>query len=393
MKKLSQSGHRQRLRDRFMSGDALARTDESFLELLLTYSIPQRDVQPLARELLRQFGSLTAILEAPPAALVQVNGVKTGSTVLIKLVDAIRHIREEDTINQLHSALTQPSPGGRGQGGGKAVQQKLFDPGPAIVQKAPRPPLKPPHRKGTGLFGKSAVKDAIALLPRMPTTDSLDEVSRFLSTDLPYNSAQTRMRFSQYFRSQMFPDERVDRALIRFAHIFPNGRDLKDVCLHRFCRSQPLVVDFVEHLVSSKGVAGAVRRDFILQYLKKRFPVSASIDDCTLAIISGFTAAGVFGRKGDEISFSPRDISLPSFAFILHHEFPEPGMYDINRLESNRILPALFWKTEQFLPSLYELRNRGLISKVSAIDSVRQFTTKWTFPQVVERLAGEAKPA
>ena len=46
----------------------------------------------------------------------------------------------------------------------------------------------------------------------------------------------------------------------------------------------------------------------------------------------------------------------------------------------------MLWNPEFILPELYELRNQGLISKVSDIDTVRQFTTKFTLDQLVERL-------
>jgi len=364
-----------------MAGDASVRTDEVLLELLLTFSIPQKDLQPLAKELVRRFGSLTAVLEASPATLAQVSGVKSSSTVLLKLMDAIR--------KSCGGAVASPH---KTTETSKATQQTLFDSAPSIPRTVPRPAIKPPKRKGTGLFGKSAVKDAVAILPRMPLTDSLDEASRFLKTSLPYNSVQTRERNSQYFRSQMFPEGHVDPALIQFARTFPSGQDIRDVCLYRFCCAEPLVDDFAEHLTSSRGVAGTIGRDFVLQYLRKRFPGAASADDCATAIVSGFEAAGVFKRKGKELSYAPRSVSLPAFAFILHSEFPEPRMYDIGQMEKCRHIRALLWKAEQFLPSLYELRNRGLISKVSEIDNVRQFTTKWTLPQVVERLAGGVKP-
>lgn len=38
----SGTGHRQRLRDRFLAGETEAYTDAALLELLLTYAIPSR---------------------------------------------------------------------------------------------------------------------------------------------------------------------------------------------------------------------------------------------------------------------------------------------------------------------------------------------------------------
>lgn len=373
-------GHRQRLRDRFMKGDPVAFTDESLLELLLTFSIPRKDLQPLAKELLRRCGSLSAVLDTSAVTLTQVDGVKSSSTVLLKLVDTIRKAR----------GIAIPSPAKTAEVL-KPLQQTLFDSAFSARRSAPHPAKKPIQRKRTGLFGKSAIRDAVALLPKMPLTDSLDEIAIFLKANLPYNSAQTRERNSQYFRSQMFPEGQADPALIQFARSFPIGQDLKDVCLYRFCRAESLMDDFVEHILSSKGVVGTIGRDFVFQYLQKRFPGAAAADDCATAIIGGFAAAGVFKRKGKQISYAPRDISLPAFAFILHNEFPKPGMYDIGRMEKCCQIRSLLWKTEQLLPSLFELRNRGLIGNVSEIDNVRQFTTKWTLGQIVERLANGLK--
>ncbi len=65
-------GHRQRLRERFLAGDAEAMPDYELLELLLFFSIRYIDVKPLAKRLLHEFGTLGAILAAEPARLEQV---------------------------------------------------------------------------------------------------------------------------------------------------------------------------------------------------------------------------------------------------------------------------------------------------------------------------------
>ena len=53
------TGHRQRLRDRFLTGDVKSLSDEMLLELLLTFAIGRKDVMPLAQELIRVFGDGT----------------------------------------------------------------------------------------------------------------------------------------------------------------------------------------------------------------------------------------------------------------------------------------------------------------------------------------------
>jgi len=71
----SKAGHRERLKAHFMAGDDAAYTDEKLLELLLTYAIPQKDVQPLARKLIATFGSLSNVLSADITTLCKQEGI------------------------------------------------------------------------------------------------------------------------------------------------------------------------------------------------------------------------------------------------------------------------------------------------------------------------------
>jgi DNA repair protein RadC len=64
-------GHRQRLRERFLAAGPSALPDYELLELLLFFSIPRRDVKPLAKQLIERFGSLGAVLAAPAELLAE----------------------------------------------------------------------------------------------------------------------------------------------------------------------------------------------------------------------------------------------------------------------------------------------------------------------------------
>lgn len=84
----SPAGHRRRLRDKFLRGGVLSLGDHELFELLLTYSIPRRDVKPFARALLRKFGSVSSVFNASPEQLKSVAGIGDLSAALIKLVHA-----------------------------------------------------------------------------------------------------------------------------------------------------------------------------------------------------------------------------------------------------------------------------------------------------------------
>ena len=69
------SGHRGRLREIVNNTDATNLPEHQILELLLTYVLPQKDVNPLAHELLNEFGSLANVFDANINELMKVNGV------------------------------------------------------------------------------------------------------------------------------------------------------------------------------------------------------------------------------------------------------------------------------------------------------------------------------
>jgi DNA repair protein RadC len=69
-------------------GGAEALPDYELLELVLFGALPRRDVKPLAKELLRRFGSFAEVIAAPPSRLREVEGVKDAAVAALKTVEA-----------------------------------------------------------------------------------------------------------------------------------------------------------------------------------------------------------------------------------------------------------------------------------------------------------------
>lgn len=80
------AGHRARLRERLLKGGAEALADYEVLEYLLFAGMRQGDTKPVAKALLKHFGSLAAVLNAEPGALMQVKGVGETSAAALKSV-------------------------------------------------------------------------------------------------------------------------------------------------------------------------------------------------------------------------------------------------------------------------------------------------------------------
>jgi DNA repair protein RadC len=81
-------GHRDRLRARFREAGPEALADYELLELVLFRALPRRDVKPIAKELLKTFGSLAEVLAAPPERLARVRGLGEESATDLKIVQA-----------------------------------------------------------------------------------------------------------------------------------------------------------------------------------------------------------------------------------------------------------------------------------------------------------------
>lgn len=82
------SGHRDRLRQSFLAAGHAALPDYQLLELLLFRSIPRRDVKPIAKRLIKRFGTLAEVLGAPMERLIEMEGVGAATGLDLKIVAA-----------------------------------------------------------------------------------------------------------------------------------------------------------------------------------------------------------------------------------------------------------------------------------------------------------------
>jgi DNA repair protein RadC len=79
-------GHRQRLRQRFIEGGAEALQDYELLELILFLAIPRTDTKPIAKRLLKRFGTLQGVVSAEVERLTEVEGIGENTAIALKIV-------------------------------------------------------------------------------------------------------------------------------------------------------------------------------------------------------------------------------------------------------------------------------------------------------------------
>jgi DNA repair protein RadC len=94
-------GHRERLRQRLLEAGSEALADYELLEFLLFSAKPRGDTKPLAKTLLRRFGSLAGVLGATPEALGSIKGMGPASVAsLLAVRTAAREMLRAEVRNR-----------------------------------------------------------------------------------------------------------------------------------------------------------------------------------------------------------------------------------------------------------------------------------------------------
>jgi DNA repair protein RadC len=96
-------GHRQRLRERFLAAGADALSDYELLEMVLFTAQPRRDMKPLAKALLKRFGSFAEAIHAPEVLLREVDGIGEATITQLRLIAAAANRIAKGELKQRHA--------------------------------------------------------------------------------------------------------------------------------------------------------------------------------------------------------------------------------------------------------------------------------------------------
>lgn len=90
-------GHRERMKQRFLNEGLDHFSQHQVLELLLFYTIPRRDTNPLAHKLVKRYGSLVGVLEAGYEDLMTVKGVTRNTAIFLSMIPHLcrRYLNEK----------------------------------------------------------------------------------------------------------------------------------------------------------------------------------------------------------------------------------------------------------------------------------------------------------
>jgi len=89
------SNHRDRVRKKFLKYGIDFFEPHEIIELLLFWSIPRKDTNAVAHNLIKKFGSISAVFDASYKSLLEVDGIGENSATLLKLIPQLARVYQE----------------------------------------------------------------------------------------------------------------------------------------------------------------------------------------------------------------------------------------------------------------------------------------------------------
>lgn len=275
-----------------------------------------------------------------------------------------------------------------------AKEPLLFDesdqqpPEAKVAERSSRPRFAEPVLR---VYAKDLADQALQHLPQAVRYDSVEDFRNYLANNLRFNSRATRRRSASYIANRFFPNGVHNDDLPQFAAATAGKPALGEALFYLTCRTEKLVSLVAEEIVFPSLAQGGVSRSRIREYVQSKFPKSTSADQMSLSIVHSYQFYGIGIPNRTHLNVSLREGWLVSFAYVLHLEFPEPGMHAFERMLDGPMHKWLLWDQQWMIRQLYRLREAGLLSKVSEIDRLRQFTTKYTLADAVQPIVALAQ--
>ncbi|SHF06214.1 JAB domain-containing protein [Alkalibacter saccharofermentans] len=83
------TGHRQRMKNRYIKEGLDHFEDHQVLEMLLFFSVPRKDTNELAHRMLKEFGSLSTLFESTPEEISRRCDVTQNTAVLVSMIPSL----------------------------------------------------------------------------------------------------------------------------------------------------------------------------------------------------------------------------------------------------------------------------------------------------------------
>jgi len=257
----------------------------------------------------------------------------------------------------------------------------------AVVTPAPPRFTEPILR----IYDKDFANHVLQHLPQAVKFNTVEGFRNYLADKIRFNSQAIRRRAASYIVSRFFPGDVYHADVPLFAAATAGQPALGEALFYLACRTERILSLVAEDVVFPSLAQGGVSRTRIREYVQAKLPKSKSAEAIGQSIVRSYQFYGIGIPNRTRLNVSLREGCLASFAYVLHLEFSEPGMHAFEKMFEGPMHKWLLWDQQWMISQLYRLREVGLLSKVSEIDRMRQFTTKFSLAEAMQRIVALAK--
>lgn len=106
----SHDGHRDRIKKKFLESGFNSFEEHEILEMLLFYSIPRKNTNEIAHNLINKFGNIYKVCNADVELLQEVDGISYNSAILLKMIPSLckeytKNIDMDFNFNDINTIL------------------------------------------------------------------------------------------------------------------------------------------------------------------------------------------------------------------------------------------------------------------------------------------------
>jgi DNA repair protein RadC len=244
---------------------------------------------------------------------------------------------------------------------------------------------RPTKTPGVRTYTNDLVNIFLEALPEAARFSDLISFRNYLYDHLPVNATTTRERYTQYLINRFFPDDIYHMDLVAFADAFRGTNSLKDVLFYMTAASEPILAKVANEVVWPATAKGNLSKTQLLNGVDTRLQVAkTAVRDTAQAIARTYSRLGLAEVTTKDLHLRYRDGNLDALVFILHREFPEPGIYPLRDCLEGPMHTWLLWSKDWIKRGLYRLREKGIIAKISEIDSIHQISTRYEPNEAME---------
>lgn len=199
-----------------------------------------------------------------------------------------------------------------------------------------------------------------------------------LQKNLPINSPQTRVKYSNVIQRRFFPN----RSLSDFAPLvwkaYHDDAILREIMRTLVLETESLIGDFAIGYILMRKPGSELDVQVIKDYIINAFGIlqEHSYRRLTFAL----KEMGFLGRYNKSLFIEPLPIPADSFLILLHERLaPAPRIVRLSE-----ILDVSWWRylglqdELQVRDVLHQAEASGLISRFSKVDELEQITTRYT---------------